>query len=119
MCIRDSGITKAALATNSFLSAASFQETTKVLTEAAIKGKVDPLIGLKENVIIGKLIPAGTGMKRYRGVSLSSDAFDHIEVSEDIDISEDVTDESEEAAAQEIAAEDITVAEELVADAEE
>ncbi len=58
------GITKASLATNSFLSAASFQETTKVLTEAAIKGKVDPLIGLKENVIIGKLIPAGTGMKR-------------------------------------------------------
>ena len=68
------GITKAALATNSFLSAASFQETTKVLTEAAIKGKVDPLIGLKENVIIGKLIPAGTGMKRYRDVNLSTDA---------------------------------------------
>ena len=68
------GITKAALATNSFLSAASFQETTKVLTEAAIKGKVDPLIGLKENVIIGKLIPAGTGMKRYRDVRLSTDA---------------------------------------------
>ena len=67
------GITKAALATNSFLSAASFQETTKVLTEAAIKGKVDPLIGLKENVIIGKLIPAGTGMKRYRDVTLSTD----------------------------------------------
>ena len=67
------GITKAALATNSFLSAASFQETTKVLTEAAIKGKVDPLIGLKENVIIGKLIPAGTGMKRYRNVNLDSD----------------------------------------------
>jgi len=67
------GITKAALATNSFLSAASFQETTKVLTEAAIKGKVDPLIGLKENVIIGKLIPAGTGMKRYRDVNLSTD----------------------------------------------
>jgi len=64
------GITKAALATNSFLSAASFQETTKVLTDAAIKGKVDPLIGLKENVIIGKLIPAGTGMKRYRDVQL-------------------------------------------------
>ena len=57
------GITKASLATNSFLSAASFQETTKVLTEAAIKGKVDPLIGLKENVIIGKLIPVGTGMR--------------------------------------------------------
>ncbi|HCR40275.1 MAG TPA: DNA-directed RNA polymerase subunit beta' [Lachnospiraceae bacterium] len=67
------GITKASLATNSFLSAASFQETTKVLTEAAIKGKVDPLIGLKENVIIGKLIPAGTGMKRYRSIKLDSD----------------------------------------------
>ena len=66
------GITKASLATNSFLSAASFQETTKVLTEAAIKGKVDPLIGLKENVIIGKLIPAGTGMKRYRNVKLDT-----------------------------------------------
>jgi DNA-directed RNA polymerase subunit beta' len=67
------GITKASLATNSFLSAASFQETTKVLTEAAIKGKVDPLIGMKENVIIGKLIPAGTGMKRYRSIQLDSD----------------------------------------------
>ena len=67
------GITKAALATNSFLSAASFQETTKVLTEAAIKGKVDPLIGLKENVIIGKLIPAGTGLRRYRNVKLDCD----------------------------------------------
>ena len=70
------GITKASLATNSFLSAASFQETTKVLTEAAIKGKVDPLIGMKENVIIGKLIPAGTGMKRYRDVKLSTDFQD-------------------------------------------
>jgi DNA-directed RNA polymerase subunit beta' len=69
------GITKAALATNSFMSAASFQETTKVLTEAAIKGKVDPLIGLKENVIIGKLIPAGTGLKRYRNTALSTDAL--------------------------------------------
>ena len=67
------GITKAALATDSFLSAASFQETTKVLTEAAIKGKVDPLVGLKENVIIGKLIPAGTGMKRYRNTHLNTD----------------------------------------------
>ncbi len=67
------GITKASLATDSFLSAASFQETTKVLTEAAINGKVDHLIGLKENVLIGKLIPAGTGMKRYRSVKLSSD----------------------------------------------
>ncbi|MBR9946037.1 DNA-directed RNA polymerase subunit beta' [Clostridiaceae bacterium Marseille-Q4145] len=70
------GITKASLATNSFLSAASFQETTKVLTEAAIKGKIDPLIGLKENVIIGKLIPAGTGMKRYRDVKLNTDLED-------------------------------------------
>ena len=68
------GITKASLATDSFLSAASFQETTKVLTEAAINGKVDHLIGLKENVIIGKLIPAGTGMKRYRSVKLNTDA---------------------------------------------
>ena len=66
------GITKASLATNSFLSAASFQETTKVLTEAAIKGKVDHLVGLKENVIIGKLIPAGTGLKRYREIQLDT-----------------------------------------------
>lgn len=64
------GTTKAALATDSFLSAASFQETTRVLTEAAIKGKEDPLLGLKENVIIGKLIPAGTGMSRYRKISV-------------------------------------------------
>ena len=64
------GITKAALATDSFLSAASFQETTRVLTEAAIKGKVDPLVGLKENVILGKLIPAGIGLKRYRNVEV-------------------------------------------------
>ncbi|MCI5771831.1 MAG: DNA-directed RNA polymerase subunit beta' [Clostridiales bacterium] len=64
------GITKASLATDSFLSAASFQETTRVLTEAAIKGKVDPLVGLKENVIIGKLIPAGTGLKRYKNIEL-------------------------------------------------
>ncbi len=69
------GITKAALATNSFLSAASFQETTKVLTDASIKGKIDPLIGLKENVILGKLIPAGTGMKQYRNISLDSDQY--------------------------------------------
>ncbi len=67
------GITKAALATNSFLSAASFQETTKILTDAAIKGKIDPLVGLKENVILGKLIPAGTGMKEYRNVRLDTD----------------------------------------------
>ncbi|GKU27845.1 DNA-directed RNA polymerase subunit beta' [Clostridium folliculivorans] len=68
------GITKAALATDSFLSAASFQETTRVLTDAAIKGKIDPLLGLKENVIIGKLIPAGTGMMRYRSVKLSTES---------------------------------------------
>ena len=76
------GITKAALATNSFLSAASFQETTKVLTEAAIKGKVDNLIGLKENVIIGKLIPVGTGMKRYRNTRLNTDEVENISVEE-------------------------------------
>lgn len=69
------GITKASLATDSFLSAASFQETTKVLTEAAIKGKIDNLIGLKENVLIGKLIPAGTGMKCYGNVKLDTDMF--------------------------------------------
>ena len=84
------GITKASLATNSFLSAASFQETTKVLTEAAIKGKVDPLIGLKENVLIGKLIPAGTGMKRYQNVKLDTDMDEEAELDfdEDIDLDE-------------------------------
>ena len=108
------GITKASLATNSFLSAASFQETTKVLTEAAIKGKVDPLIGLKENVLIGKLIPAGTGMKRYQDVKLDTDLDEESELSfdEDLDLDEeldlteegnpdetvDVTEETEEPA---------------------
>ena len=103
------GITKASLATDSFLSAASFQETTKVLTEAAIKGKVDHLIGLKENVIIGKLIPAGTGMKRYSNIKLSTDEMLEqkdddldmdlddldldIDLDEDLDVSEDVSDE--------------------------
>ncbi|MBQ6537914.1 MAG: DNA-directed RNA polymerase subunit beta', partial [Eubacterium sp.] len=77
------GITKASLATNSFLSAASFQETTKVLTEAAIKGKIDPLVGLKENVIIGKLIPAGTGMKRYSNIEIYSDLVDSLEPPEE------------------------------------
>jgi len=93
------GITKASLATNSFLSAASFQETTKVLTEAAIKGKIDPLIGLKENVIIGKLIPAGTGMKRYRDVKLNTDMEeeDSLSVSEEEYEEEPVLDFSEEA----------------------
>jgi len=88
------GITKAALATNSFLSAASFQETTKVLTEAAIKGKVDNLIGLKENVIIGKLIPVGTGMKRYRNTRLSTDetetiSFDELDMDDESDLGEE------------------------------
>ena len=79
------GITKASLATDSFLSAASFQENTKVLTEAAINGKVDHLIGLKENVIIGKPIPAGTGMKRYRKVKLDTDDL----ISDEIMLSDD------------------------------
>ncbi len=83
------GITKASLATNSFLSAASFQETTKVLTEAAIKGKVDPLIGLKENVIIGKLIPAGTGMKRYQNVRLSTEMSEFSELNLDEDLEDE------------------------------
>ncbi len=86
------GITKASLATNSFLSAASFQETTKVLTDAAIKGKVDPLIGLKENVIIGKLIPAGTGMKNYRNVGLYSDLVDSLEPPEPVVEEEETAD---------------------------
>ena len=92
------GITKASLATNSFLSAASFQETTKVLTEAAIKGKVDPLIGLKENVIIGKLIPAGTGMKRYRNVKLDTDIQEMEDLDEELDLEEelDLTEDSAE-----------------------
>ncbi len=78
------GITKAALATDSFLSAASFQETTRVLTDAAIKGRTDPLVGLKENVLIGKLIPAGTGMKRYSGVKLEKKIVDEADVSVNI-----------------------------------
>lgn len=92
------GITKAALATNSFLSAASFQETTKVLTEAAIKGKVDPLIGLKENVIIGKLIPAGTGMKRYRNTALNTDYMlkNTVKTRKKFEISEEIIDEDYE-----------------------
>ena len=83
------GITKASLATDSWLSAASFQETTKVLTEAAIKGKVDPLIGLKENVIIGKLIPAGTGMKRYQNVRLSTEMNEFSELNLDEDLEDE------------------------------
>ena len=100
------GITKASLATDSFLSAASFQETTKVLTEAAIKGKVDHLIGLKENVLIGKLIPAGTGMKRYRSVKLDTDmGAEEESVSEEeenIPMTEDVNDMGEISEADEV-----------------
>ena len=90
------GITKASLATDSFLSAASFQETTKVLTEAAINGKIDHLIGLKENVIIGKPIPAGTGMKRYRKVKLDTEliAEEEIVLSEDDDLTAEEPDEN-------------------------
>ncbi len=90
------GITKASLATDSFMSAASFQETTRVLTDAAIKGKVDKLIGMKENVIIGKLIPAGTGMKRYRTIDLNTDApsiGDAIDFDEKIEVNEDDAEE--------------------------
>ncbi len=104
------GITKASLATNSFLSAASFQETTKVLTEAAIKGKIDPLIGLKENVIIGKLIPVGTGMKRYRSIKLDSDVDENAEIAFEDDF--DMEGEFEEEAF-EMEAEDGEFAEEL------
>ena len=98
------GITKASLATDSFMSAASFQETTKVLTDAAIKSKVDPLIGLKENVIIGKLIPAGTGMKRYRSVKLDTE-MDEINFQDDDEINFDdlgeIEDVNEEAQTEE------------------
>ncbi|MBU3091353.1 DNA-directed RNA polymerase subunit beta' [Clostridium sp. CM028] len=80
------GITKAALATESFLSAASFQETTRVLTDAAIKGKIDPLLGLKENVIIGKLIPAGTGMTRYRTIKINTEDDEKVEIENDLEV---------------------------------
>ena len=83
------GITKAALATDSFLSAASFQETTRVLTDAAIKGKIDPLLGLKENVIIGKLIPAGTGMSRYRKIEVVKKAPEILELTDNGEIIEE------------------------------
>ena len=97
------GITKASLATDSFLSAASFQETTKVLTEAAIKGKVDPLIGLKENVIIGKLIPVGTGMRQYRDVKIKSAA--EIEA-ENAAAAEEVMEEVTEEVVEEVSVEE-------------
>ena len=100
------GITKASLATDSFLSAASFQETTKVLTEAAIKGKVDHLVGLKENVIIGKLIPAGTGLKRYRDIQLDTGMPEETPVAEEEPVDE--LPEDEEMLTMEEADEDIS-----------
>mgnify|MGYP000835128940 CR=1 FL=1 len=115
------GITKASLATESFLSAASFQETTKVLTEAAIKGKVDHLVGLKENVIIGKLIPAGTGLKRYSNIKLSTDDMlkeeedDILLDDEDLElVPEDITVEEEASETAETDEETDEIAEELV-----
>jgi DNA-directed RNA polymerase subunit beta' len=112
------GITKAALATDSFLSAASFQETTKVLTDAAIKGKIDPLIGLKENVIIGKLIPAGTGMKRYRNVNLDvsgTDDYKYI-VDQEEEFSFDEMDDDMELNFSELDDEEILAVEEAAED---
>jgi DNA-directed RNA polymerase subunit beta' len=94
------GITKAALATDSFLSAASFQETTRVLTDAAIKGKVDPLVGLKENVIIGKVIPAGTGMQRYANVQLEEEEVEEEFSEETVDFQEEPAAVEEEVAAE-------------------
>ena len=116
------GITKASLATNSFLSAASFQETTKVLTEAAIKGKVDPLVGLKENVIIGKHIPAGTGMRTYRDITLNTEMEmeDELDFEDDFDfefkdadeMNQEITlDEGTEDAVEDIAEETVAVSE--------
>ena len=116
------GITKASLATNSFLSAASFQETTKVLTEAAIKGKVDPLVGLKENVIIGKHIPAGTGMRKYRDIKLNTEmeTEDELDFEDDFDfefkdadeMNQEITlDEGTEDAVEDIAEETVAVSE--------
>ena len=116
------GITKASLATNSFLSAASFQETTKVLTEAAIKGKVDPLVGLKENVIIGKHIPAGTGMRKYRDIKLNTEMEmeDELDFEDDFDfefkdadeMNQEITlDERTEDAVEDIAEETVSVSE--------
>ena len=116
------GITKASLATNSFLSAASFQETTKVLTEAAIKGKVDPLVGLKENVIIGKHIPAGTGMRKYRDIKLNTEMEmeDELDFEDDFDfefkdadeMNQEITlDEGTEDAVEDIAEETVSVSE--------
>ena len=117
------GITKASLATNSFLSAASFQETTKVLTEAAIKGKVDPLVGLKENVIIGKHIPAGTGMRKYRDIKLNTEMEmeDELDFEDDFDFEFKDADEMNQEITLDEGTEDAVedIAEETVAEDEE
>ena len=113
------GITKASLATDSFLSAASFQETTKVLTEAAIKGKVDHLIGLKENVLIGKLIPAGTGMKCYSSIRLDSDMPEEEEMEEETEEEADISEDSEGAEEDEILELDEDISEEPEEEPEE
>ena len=102
------GITKAALATTSFLSAASFQETTKVLTEAAINGKIDPLNGLKENVLIGKLIPAGSGLKRYRSIELNTDYKEELLFDEDDSETLQVYEEESAPAESEATEEEVT-----------
>ena len=106
------GITKASLATNSFLSAASFQETTTVLTEAAIKGKIDPLIGLKENVLIGKLIPAGTGMKTYANIKLDTDGDEEEEYNDLEEAEEEVLEAAEETEAEDEVLEEAELSEE-------
>ena len=117
------GITKASLATNSFLSAASFQETTKVLTEAAIKGKVDPLVGLKENVIIGKHIPAGTGMRKYRDIKLNTEMEmeDELDFEDDFDFEFKDADEMNQEITLDEGTEDAVedIAEETVAESED
>jgi len=118
------GITKASLATNSFLSAASFQETTRVLTDAAIKGKTDYLEGLKENVIIGKLIPAGTGMKKYRNIDLDYgvnleliEAYREMQRQMELEEEEDdMLDEFSEVAPEMATADDLAAVEEYAAE---
>ena len=101
------GITKASLATDSFLSAASFQETTRVLTEAAIKGKRDPLLGLKENVIIGKLIPAGTGMNRYKNIKVDVEPLAEMPASVKQEDFTDVLEDEDSETIEELLTEDL------------
>ena len=98
------GITKASLATESFLSAASFQETTKVLTEAAIKGKIDPLLGLKENVILGKLIPTGTGLKTYQDIEINTKT--KIAIEEELEEADEIEDLEEKVEVEEVETEE-------------